>query len=289
MTQRQVTLLYLATALVLLALMAAQVQREDSGTALGNFTRALTAPVVGAVSWVGASLSSAWHGYVALRGAEEENRRLRRELSLLQARLARRESQALENRRLQMLLDLRQVDPFARGTVARVVSFVSEGPLSRAVLVDRGRAQGVGQDWIALQGAAVVGRIVHAGASLSELMLISDPDSGVAARHQDERFAGILRGGNRGPARWMPLEYVPKDKPIAVGDVVVTSGLDGLFPPGLLLGWVRSIDDASPLTWSVAVEPAFDASRLEEVLLLPPARATGPESDAGESSRAGER
>ncbi|MDQ7006481.1 MAG: rod shape-determining protein MreC [Acidobacteriota bacterium] len=289
MTQRQVTLLYLATALVLLALMAAQVQREDSRSALGNVVRALTAPVVGAVAWTGSSLSGAWRGYVALRGAEEENRRLRREIALLRARLARREDQARRIRRLQALLDLRQVDPFRGGVVARVVSYVSEGPLSRAVVVDRGRRWGVSEDWIALQGPAVVGRIVHAGSRLSELMLISDPDSGVAVRHQDERFAGILRGGNRGPAHWLPLEYVPKDKPIAVGDEVVTSGLDGLYPPGLLVGWVRSLEESSPLTWSVAVEPAFDASRLEEVLLLPPVGAAGREARSGEAVEGGAR
>ena len=280
MTDRQVSLIYLAVALVLLALMAAQVQRNDGRTALGHGVRSVTAPVISLISRTGRSVRDVWDGYVALWGAERDRERLRAEVSRLEAEIARLEEAGLENRRLQRLLDLRESRSFPGSVVARVISYVTGGPLRRAVLVDRGTEDGVGAGWVVLQGPGVAGRVVEANRSVAEVMLITDPDSGVAVRHQKERYAGVLRGGNRGPARLLPLEYVPKDKVIAVGDVLITSGLDRLYPPGLLVGWVRALDNDSPLTWNVQVEPAFDPARLEEVLLVPPLARGGREEDA---------
>lgn len=285
MTDRQVSLIYLAVALVLLALMAAQVQRDDGRTALGHGARSVTAPVISLVSWTGRSVRAVWDGYVALWGAERERDRLRAEVSRLEAETARLEEARLENRRLHELLDLRESGSFSGSIAARVISYVTRGPLRQAVLVDRGAKDGVGAGWVVLQGPAVAGRVVEANRSVAEVMLITDPDSGVAVRHQKERYAGVLRGGNRGPTRLLPLEYVPKDKIIAVGDVLVTSGLDRLYPPGLLVGWVRALDNDSPLTWNVQVEPAFDSARLEEVLLIPPLPREEP-SDAAPAAEA---
>ena len=160
--------------------------------------------------------------------------------------------------------------------VARVVSDLSAGPLQRAVMLDKGRSSGIGPGWVAIQGGALVGRVVDSTPGAAKVLLIVDPDSGVAVRHQADRFNGVLRGGNRGSARLARLEYVPRDQAVAVGDTLVTSGLDGLYPPGILVGHIREISGESPLTWKIAVQVAAEPGLLEELLLVPPAGAPPP-------------
>ncbi len=278
MNDRQATSVFAATAVLLLLLMAAQVQREDGQSALRHLTRTLTAPFIGGVSSGARGVGSLWDGYVDLVGVRKERDALARRVGRLEAERARLAEIYRENRRLRELLELR-TEAFPTGLVARVRSFVSSGPLRRAVVLDRGRRDGVGPGWVAIHEGAVVGRVVAASGGLSELLLVSDPDSGVAVRAQGTRYAGILRGGNRGPARLAPLEYVPRDAEVTIGDPLVTSGLDQLFPPGLLVGHVRALEARSPLTWDIEVELAFDARRLEELLLIPPSTPQ-PDEDA---------
>ena len=101
-------------------------------------------------------------------------------------------------------------------------------------------------------------------------MTLEDPDAAVAVRHREGRYVGILHGGGRGEAVVARLDYVPRDRPVVVGDTLVTSGLDRVYPPGLVVGTVRGLGGESPLTWSIRVELAFEGATLEEVLLVPP-------------------
>jgi rod shape-determining protein MreC len=267
MSERQATVIFLVAALLLLGLLAHQVRRDDESSALARATHVVTAPVTHGVLAVTSLVRSAWRDYVAAVGAGEELKEARRRIERLEAERSRALELMIENRRLRELVDMKASPPFKAGIAAPVIADIGKGPLRRRVIVGRGRADGVRTGWIATVGGAVVGRVVAARRSTSDVMLIVDPDSGVAVRHQLDRYAGVLRGGNEGPAR---LEYVPRDQALAVGDPLVTSGLDGLYPPGLLVGYVREMFARSPLTWGVAVEVAFDPETLEEVLLIPP-------------------
>jgi rod shape-determining protein MreC len=267
---RHVSLIYLGTALALLALMGAQVRRPDGTTALqavgSLLLRPISATLLGSVN----AVRSAWTGYVDLVGARQERDALVARVERLERERLRQRELVLENRRLRELLDLRE-EVFPDGVVARVLAHLGGGPLRHAVLVDAGRRDGVVRGWVALDRGAVAGRVTAVSGSSAEVLLVVDPESAVAVRHQEGRFAGILQGGNRGAARLAPLEYVPRDQAVAVGDAVVTSGLDGLFPPGLLVGHVRELRGGSPLTWEILVEVEVDPSALEHVLLVPPA------------------
>ncbi|MDH3284022.1 MAG: rod shape-determining protein MreC [Acidobacteriota bacterium] len=267
MTERQATIAFLITASVLLGVLAQQVRRDDGGSALAHIVRMATAPVVHGVLGGAHRVRDGWRGYVALIGARRENEEARRRIARLEAERSRYLELLEENRRLRELLDLSAPEAFPGGVVGRVIGDLTSGPLRRRVLVGRGVRDGVREGWVATVHGAVAGRVVEAGSRSCDVMLIVDPDSGVAVRHELDRFSGVLRGGNRGPAR---LEYVPRDHPVAVGDPLVTSGLDGLYPPGLLVGHVRELFDDSPLTWTIAVEVAFDPGALEELLLIPP-------------------
>lgn len=281
MSERQSFFVFLVAALVLLAAMALQVRRSGGGTALGHAFRVVTAPVVEGVSGAGGSVLDAWRGYAELRGVRAERDRLRARVRALEAERVAWQEALRENERLRAQLGLRQaVDP-ARGVVARVVSDLSAGPLQRAILIDKGRSSGIGPGWVAIQGGALVGRVVDATPGSAKVLLIVDPDSGVAVRHQADRFNGVLRGGNRGSSRLARLEYVPRDQAVAVGDTLVSSGLDGLYPPGVLVGHIREISGESPLTWKIAVQVAAEPALLEELLLVPPAGTPAAGAEAG--------
>lgn len=267
MNERQATVTFLVAALLLLGMLAHQVRRDDGSSALSRAAHVVTTPVTHSVLAVTSLVRGAWRDYVAAVGAEEELAEARRRIERLEAERSRTLELMIENRRLRELVDMKATPAFEAGIAAPVVADIGKGPLRRRVIVGRGEADGVMSGWIATVGGAVVGRVVAARRSTSDVMLIVDPDSGVAVRHQLDRYAGVLRGGNEGPAR---LEYVPRDQALAVGDPLVTSGLDGLYPPGLLVGYVSEMFSRSPLTWGVAVEVAFDPETLEEVLLVPP-------------------
>lgn len=270
MTGRQVNVLFLALALGLLALMAAQVQQSTDRTVLGHAARTVTSPVVTSVSWVSRFVSRVFHGYLYFVGVEKERSRLVRRVARMEAEQARIGEVYRENRRLRSLLGLRSSAAFPGGVFARVATYLDSGPARQAIIVNRGSRHGVEPGWVALSHGAVVGRVVDSASSTSEVLLVIDPDSGTAVRHVDGRFAGVLRGGNHGPSALLPLEYVPRDVPIAVGDTLVTSGLDLVYPPGLLIGHIRELAADSPLTWTIWVQVAFEPAELEELLLIPP-------------------
>jgi rod shape-determining protein MreC len=280
MSDRRVFLVFVVLALALLALTAGQVHRGDGASALTHGLRVASSPLVESVAWISVEVRQALRGYADLRGARAERDLLLERVRQLEAERQLYAEAFRENERLRRMLDLSAARGIGPGVGARVVADLSAGPLRRAVLVDRGTDAGVWAGWVALDGGALVGRVRDATARSSEVLLIADPDSGVAVRHQEGRFSGILRGANRGSPRLARLDFIPRDQSVAVGDAIVTSGLDGVFPPGILVGHVRGLSGEAPLTWEITVEVASDTSVLEEVLLVPPVRPQGPPPEA---------
>ncbi|MBP7148658.1 MAG: rod shape-determining protein MreC [Acidobacteria bacterium] len=271
MSERRVLALFLLSSAVLLAVMAVQVRRPDGRNALGQSLRGAADPVASAVYGALGSVRGIWTHYFDLVGTQREKERLARRIDTLEAENLHLRELLQENQRLRRLLDLKDENAFPRGVAARVIADLSGGPFRRAVLVNRGRNDGLATGWVAVRGGALVGRVVKASRKTSEVLLIVDPDSGVGVRHAGDRFSGVLRGGNRGPSLLTRLEYVPRDQAVAVGDAIVTSGLDRLYPPGLLVGYIREISGESPLTWQISVEVAAEPSVLEDILMIPPA------------------
>lgn len=277
MSPKTATLVFVATALGLLALMAAQVKREGGQTALGRATTSVTDPISGGALSTWRAVTGVWTGYVGLLSAHREKGELTARIARLEAELSRTRELEVENRRLRQLLDVTTAGVFEQAIVARVIASLGDGATRHAVVVDRGRRQGVDAGWVMLQGGAVAGRVVKAHFARSEVLLILDPDSGVSVRHQEGRFAGILRGGASGASRIARLDYVPRDAAVAVGDILVTAGIDGIYPPGLAVGRISHVQSESALMWSIRVETDFDPASLEEVLLIPPYAAPPPE------------
>jgi rod shape-determining protein MreC len=269
MTEKAAHITFLLLALGLLALMATQVRR-GSESALGSTLRNATGPVAEGVLKAAGGVQGVWDNYVNLRSVREESQKLREQLDKSGTEHARFAELYQENQRLRELLDMKAQPAFPQGRVARVISVLNSGPLQRALMIDRGLSDGITRGWVAVYRGMLVGRVTEVAGGNAEVMTLFDPESGVGVRHQLDRYVGVLRGGNQGPAQLTRLMFVPRDTQVAVGDPLVTSGLDGAFPPGLLVGFVRDLAEVDLLTWTITVEPAVDPLEVEELLLIPP-------------------
>lgn len=196
---------------------------------------------------------------------------LAREHGELRAELVRRQ---VENAELREQLRrgtqqqaLKQLGPFPRGVVAGVIGR-STLPTQQTALVDKGWRDGLTLDSVLLDASGVVGRVAELHASSALVALLTDPESRVAALVERSRETGVLAGRGRGRCE---LIYLDADADLVAGDRVVTAGLGGPVPKGLLLGRVvRVITDEKAGVASAWVEPAAGMSRIEAVLALPP-------------------
>ena len=134
------------------------------------------------------------------------------------------------------------------------------------ITIDRGTAEGVESGMPVIGDAGLLGQVVEASKHSSRVRLITDQRSGVAALVQRTRVEGILRGSiDRG----LTLDFVSQDASLRAGDVVITSGMGGVYPKGLVIGEITSVQrQPNTLAPLVAVQPTARLSQLEEVLVL---------------------
>jgi rod shape-determining protein MreC len=133
-------------------------------------------------------------------------------------------------------------------------------------VLNRGERDGIRPEMGVMTQAGVVGRVVKANPSTAVVLLITDPNNAVTGLIQRTRDEGIVEGTVRGLAR---MKYIPLLSAARVGDTVVTSGLTGGFPKGLVIGSVRSIERVEgDLFQSADITPEVDVSKLEEVLVI---------------------
>lgn len=187
---------------------------------------------------------------------EAENRRLRAELVQL-------EEYRLENERLKRLLDFTE-NQQTRGVAARVIGADATSWFATAT-IDKGSAQGVKEGMAVVNDQGLVGRVVRCAPHSSRVLLVTDASSAVATLVERTRTRGVARGTGEG----LTLDYVALPEDVEPGDVVVTSGLGGVFPKGLPLGTVTAVTRGGfGMFQSITVLPAVDVTRLEEVLVV---------------------
>ncbi len=260
----------LLVSLVLVHLVAISKQVERGGQSLlGQGLFALVAPVQGLITGAIRGLSGGWTGYVALRRVHEQNRALQERVRVLEKELQDRQEQAQEAERLREILELRKELPL-QVLAAEVI--VREGvPWSRTITVDKGSAEGVRLNAAVISATGVVGRVIAVGPRASRVQLILDGQAGVGVRIERSRVTGVLVGQAVTPTSVigdLVMKYVPSLADVVVGDVVVTSGLDHLYPPGLVVGRVRSAARGSGLFKEILVTPSAQFNTLEEVMVV---------------------
>jgi rod shape-determining protein MreC len=230
----------------------------------------ITAPGLEGLEYVGRRAKQFWLGYFYLVGVRRQNAEMQRQLEEYQQREVHFQEAQQALTRLEALLDLkRQVALPVIG--ARVIAY-DPTLWSRSAIINQGKAQGVKDGLPVLAPQGIVGRIVGVYPEYSKVMLIVDRKSGADAMVQRTRVRGMLKGkgGNR-----CSLEFVPKSADVQVGDLVLASGLVGLYPKGLVFGKVTAANKKNPGVFQdIEVTPSVDLSTLEEVLVVKVANLT---------------
>ena len=211
---------------------------------------------------------------------------LSRENARLRAQLAERQLESAELRErlrhLQAREDLLKQLPSRQGIIAGIVGR-STLPMVHTVLVDKGTRHGITVGSVILDGSGIVGRVMEAHPSDSLVVLLTDPESRIAALVERSRETGLLVGMGRGQCQ---LVYLAMNADVQRGDRVVTAGLGGTFPKGLPLGTVARLDhNPQSGTASAWIEPSAQLGRLEDVVCLP----VVPEQEIAPSKRSGVR
>jgi rod shape-determining protein MreC len=252
---------FLTLSLVLLSVNRGGTRRFDP---LGAVFLEVLRPLQSGIARAGSGAGNLWSRYVNLVGVEKENRELKKRLAQLEAEHHRDAEIELENQRLARLLDFKAEVP-SQVVTARVIGKDASG-LFESFMLDRGETDDVKPGMAVVCAEGVVGRIAQASPHGSRVLLISDHNSGVDAIVQRTRARGIVEGALN---RTCSMKYIKRGEEIEVNDVVVTSGLDGIFPKGVLIGRVSGVTKKDFGLFQVAdVVPAVEFSRLEEVLVL---------------------
>lgn len=263
-------LLLVGLVLVHLVAISRQVDAGDGQSLLHRAVFSLLSPPQRLVGGTLRGVAGIWSHYLDLRGVREENDRLRQRVAELNRGLRERRTLARETERLREVLGLQRILPH-ESIAAEVIA--REGlPWFRTITVDRGSEAGVELNAPAISPSGVVGRVVAVGPWASRVQLLLDRDCGVGVMIESSGVTGVVSGqvglADSGTADLL-MNYVPAHAEVEAGDVVVTSGLDRIFPKGLMVGRVRSVGtDAAGLFREVRVTPSARFDRLEQVLLL---------------------
>ena len=262
--RRNRVLLTSAFCLALAAVLVVQTGRSPvRSDHLGRFFLEVMAPLQRSAAAVARVVSGGWHSVGEVLRARGENVALRARVRLLEQELDRLAEVGLENGRLRALLDFRETlqgDLLTARVVGRDASDVS-----RTLTIDRGEGDGVVRGAAVLAPQGVVGQVFLVSRHAARVLLVSDHNSGIDAFVQRTRARGIVQGTvDAGCA----LKYVKRTEDVQVGDTLVTSGLDGIFPKGMPIGRVTAIDKRGQgLFQSADVAPRVDFDQLEEVLV----------------------
>ncbi len=253
-----------ALLLVSLSLLIVNARGRRRIDPLGALLLEALTPIGRAIGSTATVFGQTWEGYVSLVGVRQENAWLRRRVRELEARHDRTADLESQNARLQALLDLRESMP-GQAVAARVTGADLAG-LFRTATLSKGQRDGVVKGMAVVAPQGVVGQVVATSPNAARVLLLEDHSSGVDAIVQRSRARGIVEGGS---SVGCVLKYVKRREDLQVGDRVVTSGLDGIFPKGLPIGEITALVPGDRgLFQSAEVLPAVDFSKLEEVLVV---------------------
>jgi len=222
------------------------------------------APFQKAVGTATGFLESIWNHYFSLVATAKENDRLKKALGYAEADRNQWQEMEFANYRLRKLLR------FKKNTSNRVIAAEVTGrdPSSwfKAVIIDKGKSDGLAKGMPVIIPEGIAGHIAEVTSHYAKVILVFDQNSAVDAFVQRTRARGIVKGESTGRC---VLKYVLQKHDILVGDIVVSSGWDGVFPKGLRIGYVSEVvKRTSGIFQEIKVTPYVDFDKLEEVLVI---------------------
>ena len=255
--------LFLAVVLGHVLLISAQVTTRTGVPALESVTFGVFSEVQRGFTKGLSGIRSVWSGYIGLRNLKTENDDLKRQLAAVQ--VAAQEQRALADRArgFEKLLELRdRVD--LRTTAAEIIG-AAAAPDFRTLTIDKGTRDGLRPDMAVIAPAGVVGRLVIPSARSAKVQLLIDRSAAAAALVERTRAQGVVVGDGEGR---LLMEYVSEVADIVVGDMIVSAGIEGIYPKGFVIGRVDAVEKNGPAYRRITVRPAVDFSALEEVLVV---------------------
>lgn len=206
--------------------------------------------------------TGAWGSYRDLWGTQQQNRELNLQLVAARSQIQQLAQQAGEAQRLRDLLEFKNRLPFP--AVAAEVIASSPGEASRAIFIDKGLDAGLTTDLAVVTPGGIVGKIIAVFPHTAQVMLVTDNSSGVACALDKSRVQGILKGNSLNQCQ---IHYVMNEAPVSVGETVLTSGLDQIYPKGLPIGSVSMVAEGN-IYRTIKVKPSATLDRLETVLVV---------------------
>ncbi len=261
---RHKSLVLLAGVIILqLLLLAVQIKRDSQGRLIRVWTVGAVSPFERASSSGFGWVRDTWRHYFALQNTTKENEQIRRENDALKMQITQLQGKAAEADRLAILLNFRRSNADVPMISARVIG-ASAGAASQTIQLDRGERDGIRRNMGVITPDGVVGKVIEAYPNASQVLLLTDKESGVGAMLADSRIQSPV-GGQGEPL--LVMKYVPNDETVNLGERVITSGMDRIFPRDLPVGTVSEIRPGNTFK-QIRVKPAANLERLEEVLVL---------------------
>ncbi|AEG59295.1 rod shape-determining protein MreC [Desulforamulus ruminis] len=260
-------LLVLLVGISLMVMRFTQVGR-DQLTPLEAAVKDALGPVQGIFMKIGQTFHNGVESVVSLGRLEDENKKLQEQVDLLKGQLYLQEELKQENQRLRSLLQYHEQYQQNFNTTAAMVIGRDPENWFGIITLNKGQKDGIVKNMPVVTPSGLAGRIIAVSRNTSQVMLITDPRSGVGAMIQETRIPGVLEGitAGSGGAR---LIHVPKDTQLSNGQVVVTSGMGGTFPKGIPIGRIVDVsNEPTGLFKTATVNPFSDLHRLEEVLII---------------------
>jgi len=254
--------LFMAVIIGHIILISAQVNTDRGVPVLEAVTFGAFAEVQRGASTLIGGVRTSWDDYLALQSVRSDNEQLRREVAQLQVALQQQRALAQQSRTLVDLLQLREQVQLE--TVAAAVIAGSASPDFRTLTIDKGSADGLRPDMAVIAPAGVVGRIITPSARAAKVQLLIDRNAAAGAIVERSRAQGVVEGTG-GDLR---LNYVSGTADVRSGDVVITSGIDGIYPKGFVVGQIESVERGAGEFGTVVIRPAVDFSSIEAVLVV---------------------
>jgi rod shape-determining protein MreC len=246
-----------------LLLLAVQIKRDSRGRLIRVWAISAAYPFEQSGAWGFGKVRGVWTHYFALQDTERENEALRIENDALKLTISELQSRAAEADRLAALLSFKQTHEKVPMVSGRVIA-ASAGTASRTIEIDRGERDGIRRNMAVITPDGAVGKVIEVYHDTSQVLLLTDKDGGAGAMLVGTRTQGPV-GGTGEPT--MLMKYVATEETVPVGERIVTSGMDKIFPRDIPVGTVVEVKAGNPFK-QIRVQPAAKLDRLETVIVL---------------------
>jgi rod shape-determining protein MreC len=269
--RRRTGYLFLAVIVGHVILISTQVTTKRGVPMLEAAVFGVFSEVQRAANSVTIGVRGSWQNYFALQQVRSENEVLKQQLGELRVRLQEERNLAQQSQSLQKLLDLKTST--ALSTTGAGVIAGGASPEFRTMTIDKGTGDGLRSDMAVISPAGVVGRVIQPNARASKVQLLIDRNAAAGAMIERTRAQGVVIGTGADELR---MDYVSGSADVKAGDVVVTSGIDGIYPKGFVIGQIQSVRRGGGEYTGIVIRPAVDFTALEAVLIVltPPPAAT---------------